>query len=280
MRLVALLPFFVLKWVSRLLYFVLYYVISYRRDVTELNLIYAFPDLKGIEISRIRKAYYKHLAELILEIIKGFYMPEASFKQRITLDPASKNYWEGLEAEQRQVIVVLGHYGNWEWALSACSIYAKLQPFAMYSPLSSKFWNQWMRKKRSRFGAGMIAPAQIKDGIAQIQRQPSMLAMVSDQAPPGKQFHEQRFLGLKTKFHTGPEKMARILNAVTVYVHLEKIGFGEYIIHLEEINRSPIASSDGTISGQYVTALEQEIIKQPEYWLWSHKRWKGQILYQ
>lgn len=280
MRLVALLPFSVLKWVSRLLYFVLYYVISYRRSVTELNLIYAFPDLQGIEIARIRKAYYKHLAELIVEIIKGFYMSEAVFKKRITLDPESKIYWEGLEAEQRQAIVVLGHYGNWEWALSACSIYAHHQPFAMYSPLSSKFWNRWMLQKRSRFGASMIAPTLIKEGIARIQRQPSLLAMVSDQAPPGKQFHEQRFLGLKTKFHTGPEKMARILNAVTVYVHLEKIDFGQYIIHLEEINRTPIASADGTITSQYVTSLEQEIIQQPEYWLWSHKRWKGQILYQ
>lgn len=215
-----------------------------------------------------------------MEIVKGFYMPAEQFKERIQLSPESKVYIENLETEQRQVIVVLGHYGNWEWALAACSFYSHLKAFALYTPLSSKYWNGFMLKKRSRFGAEMIAPTQIKEGISQIQRQASLLAMVSDQAPPGKHFHEQRFLGLKTKFHTGPEKMARILNAVTVYVHVEKVEFGKYIIHLKEIDREPMASSDARISTLFVNQLEQEVLAKPEFWLWSHKRWKGQILYQ
>lgn len=106
-----------------------------------------------------------------------------------------------------------------------------------------------------------------------------MLAIVGDQYPAGAQKTEFKFLGLPTGFMTGAEKMAKMLNAITLYVHLEKNGWGQYTIHLQELNIEPIASEKNEITQKFAHALEQNIEKTPQYWLWSHKRWKGYINY-
>lgn len=277
---IGLLPFKILIPLSKALNFFLYKIIYYRRDVVNLNMIYALPYIEEEKFVEIEKGFYRHLSELIIEIIKGFYISLQQLIPRIKVDPASIQLVQQFAAENKSVILMLGHYGNWEWALLIMKHYSQLKPFAFYSPLSFKALDLLIKNKRERFGATMLDAHRAKEYDSILKNQASIIAIVGDQSPTGRsRTHDTRFLSLETKFFIGGERLAKKLDAAVVFAHLQKIEMGQYELQLELITDNASIEENGAITEKYVRILEQEILYQPPYWIWSHKRWKGKIPY-
>ncbi len=277
---VAALPCWALQKVSLLIRFFLYHILHYRKDVIRLNLSYALPYLEQEEYRKVEKNFYTHLSELIVEVIKGLFIPIQELMSRITLTEESKALLNRFTQENRHVVLMLGHYGNWEWPLLIMQQYTSLRHFALYSPLSSKPLDEFIKKRRERFGAVMLDATKARNLMSTLRAQPSVLAVVGDQSPTGRaKVHQTNFLSLDTNFFTGGEKIAQKLQAAVVYVHLKKIDFARYEIHLVLISEQADREQEGQITEQYVRILEEKILQQPEFWLWSHKRWKNILPY-
>lgn len=277
---ISIIPFSLLKYLSRFLYFLIFKVLRYRNRIVRTNLYYALPYMEESKFKQVQPAFYQHLSELIIEVIKSWSISLKDLLQRITLDKASQNLIQKFTEENRHIILLLGHYGNWEWALLIIQKFTSLKAFAFYSSISNPTVDNYIKAKRERFGATMIDASKSRNFMQTLQKQASIVAVVADQSPTGRtNYFESRFLSLDTRFFIGGEKIARRLDAAVLYVHLEKVSFAKYIIHLETITDNISSLEDGVVTEQYIRRLESNIIQNPAYWLWSHKRWKGTLPY-
>ncbi|CAM4351712.1 KDO2-lipid IV(A) lauroyltransferase [Pedobacter westerhofensis] len=271
----SLLPLRVLYLFASLLYLVLYYITGYRRAVVSTNLKKSFPEKSSEEIKLIEKRYYKYLSALIFEIIKMSTISKAQLKRRFI--------WKNIEqmnAYADQGIGVLAcsaHYGNWEWGTLSIGLSFKGNTYPIYKPLSSKAFDQWFNHIRTRFGNQLIAMRQTYRSLAETKNIPSLYLFGNDQAPPKEESHQWiTFLNQHTSVQQGMEKIAIKTNRPVFYLKLSVLRKGYYQVECIPICLNPAASSQQEITALHTSLLEEIIRERPEYWLWSHKRWKHQ----
>lgn len=280
LRFIGLLPFFILKYLSLILYFLLYYVTGYRKDVVWINMLYALNDLPGKDLYASRRKFYRHLSELILEVIKGMYLTKIEMHQRVSLTEDSRLLLEQCQLQHKNIVMLMGHYGNWEWASMMALQYCPLPYFSFYAPLSNTHLDDYIKAKRTRWGAVFLQPKALSTGLEQMKQATCQVGLVADQSPTGrKNVVITRFLGLDTAFFIGPETISKSLDATVIYVSLQKNGFGRYTIQMIPLCNNASELGEHKIIESYAHHLEKDILQHPEWWIWSHKRWKGQIPY-
>lgn len=272
--LLHLLPETVLYLFSDLLYFLTYHVVGYRRKVVYDNLRRAFPDAGKIEIRRTAKRFYHHLCDLILEsAISHFYSRAKALEKISYKNPELLN---DLYATGRQVMAVTAHYGNWEY-LSTLGMVCDYPVGAIYKPLKNKYFDRMVQGNRERFGVEVVTMERVaRKLISHYQnKEPVLTLFLSDQRP---QFHKiqywTKFLGQDTPLFLGTEKLARKLDAAVVFLTIRKIRRGRYEVEAVPVCEDPSGLKPYDITESHVKILEDLIKEAPEYWLWSHKRWK------
>lgn len=272
----AQLPFGAIYLISDFLYLVLFYVVGYRKRVVYTNLRKSFPEKTEAEIDHIARQFYRHFCDLTLEAIKLYRMTDAQLDERITVKGLEKANAYCLEGKS---IILLGmHYNNWEWSASLQRI-AKHQLLMIYNPVrDNQEMERFILDMRERFG-GISVPVNHSARTA-IQfgkgGRPGCLWLAADQTPaPTTQFWTT-FLNQETPFFSGPEKIAVKTNQPVFFHHTRKTGRGKYEVNFIELFAEPSKESGETILMKYVETMENIIRETPQYWLWSHRRWKHQ----
>ena len=268
----SLLPFWVLYLISDFLYLVLYKIFGYRVGVVTTNLTNSFPDKSPKEITDIRNKFYHHLCDLIVESIKLFSISEKEVRKRIKfVNPEVTNaYFE----KGQSLMIVGGHCGNWEYTVVG-GLFVSHQIVALYSTLSNKFFEKKMKESRSRFGISLLSTKDAKAFFEAGLETPSMMIFGSDQSPSSSsKAYWTRFLNQDTAVLYGLEKYAKQYNFPVFYAAIRKVKRGYYEFSFELVEENPASTSYGEISEKHVRMLENQILEQPEYWLWTHKRWK------
>jgi len=271
--LISLLPFRILYLLSDILYFVLFYIVKYRRKVVEQNLKNSFPEKSVSERFKIEKRFYKHLSDLIFESIKTITISPESMKKRFIFSnlPELTKYFD----EGKSVIAVSGHYGNWEWGPLATAYQLKEKVLVVYKPLSDKRFEKLINSMRSRFGAEMVPMKNTLRKIIEYKSQPHVLVLVGDQTPPREESHYfTNFLKQPTAIFLGVEKIAVRTNDPIIYFSINKIKRGYYECLIKHLVEVPDQTKEFEITNIHTQQLENIIRENPEYWLWSHKRWK------
>jgi KDO2-lipid IV(A) lauroyltransferase len=271
----SLLPLRVLYIFSALLYRMLYYIFGYRRAVVRTNLKNSFPEKSIEEINSIEKRYYKYLAALIFEIIKMSTISKSELQRRFKFKNIDQinNYFERGES----VLACSAHYGNWEWGTLSIGLSSKGSTYAIYKPLSNKVFDQWFSHIRTRFGNRLIAMRQTYRAISESKDTPTLFLFGNDQAPPREESHQWRtFLNQQTSVQLGMEKIAIKTNRPIYYLKLTVVKRGYYEVECVPLCLHPNQSSQHEITELHTRLLEKLIREKPEYWLWSHKRWKHQ----
>ncbi len=269
----ALMPFWVLYIGSFKLYVVLYYIVKYRRDVVYDNLTKAFPEKTAKEIKTSAKMFYKHLANITLESFKGFSMSHASLVKhyKVTNMEVLDNYCSNGQS----VILVGGHYGNWEWGSMSSGLQANYPLIIFYKPLSNKYIDAFMIKSRSRCGSVMTSIDRTYRAFKKQNGAPSFFLLIADQCPSTiDKAYWVDFLGIETAFLHGPELYAKMLKYPVVFLDKRCVKRGYYEVDMVPITETPSELPDGELTARYANLLESRIRKEPEYWLWSHRRWK------
>lgn len=271
---ISLLPFPVLYALSDFMYFVLYHVLGYRKKVVFGNLRNSFPDKSEAEIEELGKKYYRYLCDLTLETFKTLTISKQSMIKHCRFTDEAVATLNGIAAEGKSIILVLGHLGNWEWAGNSFSLLCKHHLYVIYHPLSNKHFDGLMYRMRSRFGTGLIP---MKDTFRRMLAQRDELtatAFIADQSPQPDGAHWMTFLNQDTPVFKGTEVIANKINYPIVYGSVKKIKRGYYEVGVEVLEGVPKGTAEGYITELHTRRLEQDIIAQPEVWIWSHRRWK------
>ena len=267
------LPFFILYLFSDLLYLILYYVVKYRRKVVSENLLNAFPEKTGAERGIIEKKFYRFLADMMVESTKMFTISEKEMRKRFTYTnlPDVTKYL----AEERSIIAVTGHYNNWEWASLSISSMIRQPVLVVYKPLTDKRFEGFLNKVRGRFGSLLIPMKQTLRKLITYKDTPHMLVLLGDQTPVrGETQYFTPFLNQPTAVFLGVEKIARSTNSPVVYFTIRRLRRGYYQAEGTVITENASKTEPHEITIAHTKKLEQVIRENPEFWLWSHRRWK------
>lgn len=276
--LVSFLPFRVLYLFSDIMYYVLYYVVGYRRRVVEENLIHSFPEKSCQERKEIEKKFYRYLSDFFVEFFKPWHMSEKEIRKRCVFKHAEvlQRYYD----QGRPVIGVMGHYGNWEWMTSyALLLNPDVSFYTLYKPLHNKVLDKMMLRIRSRFGAVPIPRNDVLRMIVKdLQSKRIFLAaFIGDQTPNVYNLNFwTTFLNQDTPVLLGTEKIATKFNIPVISLKTRKLRRGYYEVDFVSLCENPKDLKPGKLTELHTRYLERQIQEQPEYWLWSHRRWKHQ----
>ncbi len=269
--LVSLLPFWILYLIADFLFIVLYYLIGYRRHVTQENLHNAFPNKTQQERAHIEKEYYKYLADLIVETVKMISISEAEMKRRTV--PTNPEIIEHYFSHGKSISAVAGHYCNWEWAGSEFSISNPL--FIIYKPLNNELFDEFFKKVRAKFGGKPIAMRQTLRTMLQHKNELTVTVFAGDQTPVREDTtYFTNFLNQPTSVFLGIEKIARMIDSVVIFYDMRRVKRGYYSYTIVPLIENAKETAQYEITNAHVKYLETMINREPQYWLWSHRRWK------
>ena len=272
--LLSALPFRALYTLSNGMYVFLYHIMGYRKKVVITNLKNSFPEKTEEEINTICKQYYSYLCDLFLETFKTLTISKKSMLKHCYFHPDAQKLFDRLADENKSVILVLGHLGNWEWAGNTFSLCCRHQLCVIYHPLRNKQFDGLMYKMRSHFGTKLIAKKDTFRTMLAQKGELNVTAFIADQTPFPENAYWVRFLNQDTPVFKGTEIIAKKINYPVVYVNVDRIKRGYYELNAEMLCEDPAATADEEITLMHTRRLEQDIIARPETWLWSHKRWK------
>jgi len=233
----------------------------------------SFPHYSNAQLHEIEKKFYRHFCDLIVESIKSNNISKEELDKRITI--TNFELVEQLVHSGKSIAGVLGHMGNWEWAVLKLSKIATFPVNAMYQPSSSKRFDKWIKKNRARFGANLVASSDLRTLLQTLDKEPMGIGFLADQGPVNvKSALWMYFLKQVTPVYKGVEKIARSKDLAVLYLNVSKTGRGKYSISFELITDNANALPENELTFVHTKLLEKNIIKQPEIWLWTHRRWK------
>lgn len=273
--LISLLPFRALYLLSDILAWIACDVVRYRRKVVRRNLTASFPEKNGKEIRRIEKRFYRFLCDYFVETVKLASMSPEKMRKHMNVE----NIEEINEAVRRgqSVSIYLGHYCNWEWVSSLpLHIDTSAGCAQIYHPLENKAFDRLLYKLRTRFDANNVAMKDILQTLIAWKKEdvPSVTGYIADQAP-GLNIHLFiDFLNHETGAYTGPERISGFLGAKAVYAHMSRPERGYYTLRFIPMSENVKKEEMFETTRRYFTLLEANIKEAPQYWLWSHNRWK------
>lgn len=269
------LPMRILFVFSDLVYYLLYYVLGYRKKVVRSNLTLAFPEKDAAALREIEKRSYKHFVDVFFEMIKSFTISEKEISKHLSitnpelLDP----YYE----KGQSVIFTSGHYANWEWVSFIVEKSLNYHMSVVYKKLKNKYFDNLMKKTRNKFGVRFVEKRNFYPEILNNKKEGIVQAygFLSDQSPKLKttKFWDT-FLNVEVPVEIGPETIARKMNYPVFYFQTEQVKRGVYQSTFLLLEEEPKKAEPHAITRSYLKALEDQIRKKPEFYFWTHKRFK------
>jgi Kdo2-lipid IVA lauroyltransferase/acyltransferase len=272
--LLSVLPFPLLYLLSDGIYVLLYYVLRYRRKVVSENLTKSFPEKDRKQIREIESRFYRYFCDLFLETFKTLTISKKSMVKHCRFEPEILAMFNEMAGRNQSFMVVMGHFGNWEWAGNTFSICCKHQLYVIYHPLSNKYFNGLVYRMRTRFGTRLIP---MKDTLREMLKNRNELtatAFIADQAPLPDRAYWMNFMNQDTPVFLGIEKIALKIHYPIIYTTIRRVKRGYYRVFAEKIELSSQLLETGALTEIHTRKLEADIRSQPENWLWTHRRWK------
>ncbi len=269
---ISLLPWRALYLLSDFLYLVIYKLLRYRVQVVNQNLTNSFPQKSTSEIKTIRRQFYRHFCDIMVESLKIFSISAEDAKKRfvVTNPEILQPYFDA----GRSVIIAGGHYNNWEMLAVGIDSYIPHQSVAIYHRLGNKFMNDKALKSRGKYGLKMVSRQEVKDYFKNTTELTATI-FGADQSPSiAKKVYWMEFLNQETAVMFGVEKFAKEKNSPVIFGGIEKVKRGFYEFTIDVLIEDPSKAEHGEITEAHTKRLEQQIINDPQYWLWTHKRWK------
>ena len=274
MWIISRLSFPLLYKVSDFLYYLLYYVFSYRKKVVRENLKLAFPQMNKVDRTKIEKKYYKFLCDLFLESFKSMNIDVEEINLRYKFK--NPELLDELYNKNKNIILIAGHYCSWEWVFNLNNN-TKFQVHAIYKKLSNKYFDEWAKKIRSKQGCNMITTKETFKEIYKHSKTKELhlYGFASDQSPrKRKENYWGIFLNNLVPIHTGAEIIAKKYNMALVFMDVQRVKRGYYEVYFKTITENPKKYKDFELTDKFIKLLEEQIIKKPEYYTWTHRRFK------
>ena len=272
--LISILPFRILYFLSDCVYVLIYYIIGYRKKTVRSNLALTFPEKSAAELLRVEKKFYHHLCDMFLEMIKTMSISKKEMDKRFSF--SNIEVYKNLELENKSIALLCAHYASYEWVISM-NDHIKFPGYAIYKRIANKYFDKLVRDIRSKFKANLITT---KETIPTIQKNEAagihaIYGFASDQSPKAsKAYHWAKFMGIVTPVHTGAEMLAKKFDMNVLFLRTKKLKRGYYQATFELITKDVRSIPDYGVTEQFLSMVENQIRTEPEFYLWTHKRWK------
>jgi len=269
----SLLPTRVLYAISDFLFVIIYYGGIYRKKLVIKQISDSFPEKSKEEVKLIAKKFFAHFCDLIIESVMIFSISEKEALIRCTI--TSNAVFNDLFEKNKNIIIAGGHFNNWEMLAVAVDAQIPHQTVALYTPLYNKSLDKIMRESRSKYGLE-LHPKKHSFKIFDTQRDKPFAAIFgADQCPTkSKSVYWAQFLNQETAVAFGTEKYAAEHDCAVLFGRILKVSRGVYKMDFELISEHPKTEPYGYITDKHVALLEADIRREPQYWLWTHRRWK------
>ena len=271
---ISMLPFRLLYLFSDFTYLIVYYLIGYRKQTVRENLALALPRLSAEERLSIEKKSFRHLCDMFLEMIKTMTISKKEISKRFVF--TNLHVYKKLEEQEKSIAMMLAHYASYEWVISM-NAYVTFSAFAIYKRIANPYFDKLVRTIRSRFKATLITTKETIPIIIRNNKNKelSIYGFASDQTPRlSSAFHWQTFMGIEVPVHTGAEMLAKKYNMNVIFLKVKKVKRGYYEASFEVLSQNAKEVPSYEITDKFLKLVEQQIHEAPEYYLWTHKRWK------
>ena len=259
--------------ISRVVYFLLYFVFRFRRTVVMDGLHNAFPEKTEGEIQQICKSFYKNYADVLMEMVKSLRFDVQKIRKCVEFS----DFEEVLRSLQsgQAVLVCVAHQCNLEWLLIAMGAKFEFPVDVIYRPASSQRVEELMKETYTRYGANLIEDGSVIKLLMQRKNVPRIVLIAADQAPQVKDNTVwKKFLNQETGFFTAPETIARFAGYPVFFLGMRRLKRGHYSASFKQIACPPYGDDENAIVNAYIDEVESQITEQPSDWFWMHKRWK------
>jgi KDO2-lipid IV(A) lauroyltransferase len=270
--LVSYLPRRVMYLLSDFIYIFVYKIFGYRKNIVTQNLRNSFPEKSAAEIDKIRREYYHYFCDLSLETLKTLTIPSSAVDKYFEYGDMS--VFERFHKENRSIVIVMGHLGNWELAGAYFSQMSFHQLYVIYHPLANKHFDGLFYRMRSRHGTKLYPMKDTFKGMVKNRKEVTATAFIADQTPPPGNAYWMTFLNQDTAVFRGTGTIAKKLDYPIIYISVIRKKRGLYRFQCELLVEHPGELSENEITEMHTKRLERDIVNQPETWLWSHRRWK------
>ncbi|RKS98396.1 lysophospholipid acyltransferase family protein [Flavobacterium sp. 123] len=271
---ISILPFRLFYWFSDFVYLIIYYIIGYRKKTVRYNLALAFPNLSAKERLVIEKKSYHHLCDMFLEMIKTMTISPKEMNKRFVI--TNLEVVKEFEKKGKSTILLASHYASWEWLLSL-NEKTSFKGIGVYKKITNKYFDKLIRDIRSKYKAELVETKRAIPLMAENQEKGilCMYGLASDQSPKlNRAFHWDKFMGVEVPVHTGAEMLAKRYDLTVLFVKVKKIKRGFYEATFVPITDDARSIPDFEITNIFLREVEKQIFEAPEYYFWTHKRWK------
>lgn len=271
---ISILPFRLLYMFSDFLYIILYKIVGYRKKTVRDNLALALPHLSDKERLVIEKKSFHHLCDNFLEMAKTMTISEKQIRKRYVF--TNIEMYNDLEKKGKSVAVMSAHYASYEWMISM-NYYINFQGFGIYKKIANPYFDKLVRDIRSRFGATLITTKETIPTILKnnADNNLSVYGFASDQSPKLESaFHWTKFMNIEVPVHTGAEMLAKRYDMNVVFLKVKKVKRGYYEARFELLAENPKEVPNYEITDEFIRRVEKQIYEAPEFYLWTHKRFK------
>jgi KDO2-lipid IV(A) lauroyltransferase len=272
--LVSILPFPIFYALSDVIYFLIYHIIGYRKKTVRNNLALALPHLSEAERRVIEKKFYQHFCDMFLEMAKTMTISEEEINKRFVI--TNPELVTEYEQKGKSIMLLASHYASWEWLL-ALNKKLSFQGVGVYKKLANKYFDKLVIDIRSKYNTKLVVTRETIPLIANNQRKGilSMYGMASDQSPKNDRIiHWGNFMGIDVPVHTGAEVLAKKYDLTVLFAKVEKVKRGYYQATLIPLTDDPKSIPNFEITNMFIKEVEKQIYEAPEYYFWTHKRWK------
>ncbi|MQP23581.1 lipid A biosynthesis acyltransferase [Flavobacterium sp. LMO8] len=271
---ISILPFPIFYLLSDFVYYLTYYVIGYRKKVVRENIQLALPHLSDKERLIIEKKFYSHMCDMFLEMIKTISISQKEIEKRYTF--SNLDVYLELEKKNKSIALLCAHYASYEWAVSM-NFHINHKGFGIYKKLANPYFDKLVKKIRSKFRSELITTRETISTIVKNYKNKtlSLYGFASDQSPkPSAAFHWADFMGHYVPVHTGAEMLAKRFDMNVIFLQTRKIKRGYYQASFQVLSEDAKSVPNYDITDTFLKLVEQQIYEAPEYYLWTHKRWK------
>jgi len=271
---ISILPFRILYFISDISYIIIYYLIGYRKKAVSNNLKLVFPEKSTEELISIRKKFYRHFVDMFMEMIKSFTISKEVVYKRYKY--TNVNLLNDLYKDGKSAILTGPHYANWEWIMSIDS-FVEYKGYAAYTNVNNKYFNKKILKSREKFGTNLMQTSRIISEIRLNKKNniQAMYGLLSDQSPQiRKTFYWRTFFNIKVPVHTGAEMLAKKYDMNIVFMDVKKVKRGYYETTFSLITNDAKKYPNYELTDIFLDKVEKQVRKQPEYYFWTHKRFK------
>ncbi len=272
--LISRLPFRILYFISDIVYQLLYHVVGYRKKVVRNNLALVFPEKSDLERLRIEKKFYKHLCDIFLEMAKTLGISNRQMHKRYVF--TNVEVLQKLESEGKNTMIMMPHYASWEWVFSLNS-QLNSRAYAIYQVIQNKYFDKLVRDIRGKYGTTLIRTTESRKIIKDAKKEGQLITVgiISDQSPMlNRTRHWAKFMNITVPIHVGGEELCKVLDMIPIYLKVEKLKRGYYQGTFKVLSEKPTEVEGYKISEAFLKEVEKSIYEAPEYYFWTHKRWK------